>query len=88
MEGEPYISRLQAKRVLQGAQKFFRVVLDFQGIPTVGQAFVDEVFRMFLSSHPDIDIASIHANQDVQFMIDKSLSPEMEPAQVSLFPES
>ena len=88
MENEPYISRRQAQRVLQGMEKFRRVVLDFQNIPTVGQAFVDEVFRMFRSSQPDIDIRYIHANQDVQFMIDKSLSPEMEPAQVPLFSES
>lgn len=73
MEDEPYISRLQAKRVLLGVEKFRRVVLDFQNIPTVGQAFVEEVFREFKSSHPEIDIQSVHANPDVQFMIDKSL---------------
>ncbi len=76
MEGEPYISRLQAKRVLLGVEKFRRVVLDFHNVPTVGQAFVDEVFGVFRSSHPEIAVASIHANQDVQFMIDKSLPPE------------
>ena len=73
MEDEPYVSRLQAKRILLGVEKFRRVVLDFQNIPTVGQAFVDEVFGLFPSSHPKIEIASVHANQDVQFMIDKSL---------------
>ena len=73
MEDEPYISRLQAKRVLQGVEKFQKVMLDFQNIPTVGQAFVDEVFGRFRSLHPEIDIACVHANPDVQFMIDKSL---------------
>jgi anti-sigma regulatory factor (Ser/Thr protein kinase) len=86
MEDEPYISRLQAKRVLQGAQKFCRVVLDFQNIPTVGQAFVDEVFGEFCSRHPQVKVERIHANADVQFMIDKTLSPKLEP--VALFPST
>jgi uncharacterized protein DUF4325 len=73
MEDEPYISRTQAKRVLLGMERFRRVVLDFKNIPTVGQAFVDEVFHVFRSAHPAIAIESIHANPDVQFMIDKSL---------------
>ena len=77
MENEPYISRLQAKRVLQEMEKFRRVVLDFQNISIVGQAFVDEVFRIFQSSHPDIDIRTVHANQDVQFMIDETLPYSM-----------
>ncbi len=77
MENDPYISRAQAKRVLIGMEKFRRVVLDFKNIPTVGQAFVDEVFHVFRSAHPAIAIESVHANPDVQFMIDKSL-PDFE----------
>lgn len=77
MEDDPYISRTQAKRVLIGVEKFRRVVLDFKNIPTVGQAFVDEVFNIFRSAHPAIAIESVHANPDVQFMIDKSL-PDFE----------
>jgi anti-sigma regulatory factor (Ser/Thr protein kinase)/predicted transcriptional regulator len=73
LEDEPYISRIQAQRVLLGVERFRRVVLDFKNIPTVGQAFVDEVFHIFRSAHPTIAIESIHANPDVQFMIDKSL---------------
>ncbi|GJL78781.1 MAG: histidine kinase [Nitrospinaceae bacterium] len=73
MKDEPYISRAQAKRALHGAERFQRVVLDFKNIPTVGQAFVDEVFHVFRSEHPKTDLKSIHANPDVQFMIEKSL---------------
>ncbi len=78
MEDEPYISRLQAKRVLLGMEKFGRVVLDFHNIPTVGQAFVEAVFGEFQARHPEVVIATIHTNPDVQFMIDKSLAPVME----------
>ena len=73
MQEEPYISRTQAKRILKGLEGFQRVILDFKNIPTVGQAFVDEVFQVFLSKHPKMDIESVHANPDVQFMIERSL---------------
>jgi anti-sigma regulatory factor (Ser/Thr protein kinase) len=73
LQGEPYISREQAQRVLSGLERFRRVVLDFKNIPTVGQAFVDEVFHGFRSRHPAIDIETVHANADVRFMIEKSL---------------
>lgn len=86
MEDEPYVSKLQAKRVLEGVEKFNRVVLDFQNIPTVGQAFVEEVFGEFRALHPDVVVDPVHANPDVQFMIDKSLSTET--AKASIFPQS
>ena len=88
MEDEPYVSRLQAKRVLLGVEKFRRVVLDFQNVPTVGQAFVEEVFREFRSSHPEVVIECIHTNQDVQFMIDKSLPLEDEQTLTPFSPGS
>src|SRR5262249_14105167 len=37
--GDEYISRSQAKRLLHGLEKFKEVVLDFQGVRTVGQGF-------------------------------------------------
>jgi len=80
LKEEPYISRLQAKRVLSGLEKFRRVVLDFRKIPTVGQAFVDEVFRVFPSHHPEIAIETINANDNVTFMIAKSLAGDSGPA--------
>jgi len=86
MEAESYISRLQAKRVLLGVEKFGRVVLDFHNIPTVGQAFVEEVFREFQFRHPEVVVETTHANPDVQFMIDKSLAPKIE--QIALFERS
>ena len=85
MEDEPYISRTQAKRVLMGVERFQRVVLDFKNIPTVGQAFVDEVFEVFRLEHPEIEIESIHTGPDVQFMIDRSLPVLKKPQQVPLF---
>jgi len=70
---EQYISRSQAKRVLLGTDKFKPVVLNFQGVKTVGQGFVDEVFRVFQNEHPDITFEYVNANEDVRFMIERGL---------------
>ncbi|MGK0180295.1 MAG: anti-sigma regulatory factor (Ser/Thr protein kinase), partial [Nitrospinales bacterium] len=44
---ERYVSRSQARRIVLGLEKFKHVVLDFKDISSVGQGFVDEVFRVF-----------------------------------------
>ena len=49
------------------------VVLDFQHIRTVGQGFVDEVFRVFQQKHPEIKIESVNTSEDIRFMIERSL---------------
>lgn len=67
--GEDYISRSQAKRLLHSMTSFRRIELDFAGVPTVGQAFADEVFRVFKKAHPDIEITAINANENVDFML-------------------
>jgi anti-anti-sigma regulatory factor len=40
--------------VLERATQFRTVVLDFEGVDLVGQAFVDEIFRVFASAHPEV----------------------------------
>jgi anti-sigma regulatory factor (Ser/Thr protein kinase) len=66
---DPHVSRSQAKRLLMGLEKFRQVVLDFKGVASVGQAFVDEVFRVFKNEHPDINIQYLNANEEVDSMI-------------------
>lgn len=70
---EHYVSRSQARRICLGLEKFKYVNLDFKDISTVGQGFVDEVFRVFQSKHPNIKIEYTSANDDVRFMIERSL---------------
>ena len=77
LEHERFISRSQAKRILFGLDKFNYIVLDFKGVTTVGQAFVDEVFRVFKNKHPNIEIKYINANQDVEFMIKRGLATHL-----------
>lgn len=70
--GTIYVSRSQARRVLAGLEKFRSVTLDFDRVPTIGQAFADEVFRVFRARHPDTKILAVNANDAVQFMIDRT----------------
>lgn len=68
-EGAHYVSRSQARRLLLGIEQFRTVILDFRGVETIGQAFADEVFRVWKHHHPEIAIEVRNANENVQFMI-------------------
>lgn len=63
------ISRSQAKRLLVRVERFRCVILDFEGIAAVGQAFADEIFRVFATAHPEVELVAIHAVPEVQQMI-------------------
>lgn len=69
--GTVHVSRSQARRVLIGLEKFKRITLDFERVPNVGQAFADEIFRVFRMRYPTIRIDVKNANESVQFMIDR-----------------
>jgi len=66
---ENLISRSQAKRLLLRVDKFRHVVLDFDGISSIGQAFADEIFRVFALAHPEVELVATHALPQVQQMI-------------------
>lgn len=65
----PLVSRSQAKRVLARLENFRAVELDFAGVAEIGQAFADEVFRVFRAAHPGVALAWINAAPDVERMI-------------------
>jgi len=69
-----YISRSQARRILSGLEKFKIITLDFQGVDTIGQSFADEVFRVWKNHHSHINIQYKNANDNVDFMIKRTLS--------------
>jgi anti-sigma regulatory factor (Ser/Thr protein kinase) len=71
---EKLVSRSQAKRLLAGVDRFKVVVFDFSGVDAVGQAFADEVFRVFKKQHPEIQLMSLDASQDVAQMISRAQS--------------
>lgn len=63
------VSRSQAKRVLARLENFRAVELDFAGVAEIGQAFADEIFRIFRSAHPDVALSWVNAGPDVERMI-------------------
>jgi hypothetical protein len=48
-------------------------VLDFRGVESVGQGFVDEVFRVFATAHPEVRLVPANISPPVEFMITRGL---------------
>jgi anti-sigma regulatory factor (Ser/Thr protein kinase) len=83
---EPLLSRSSAKRVLARVDRFDEVLLDFSGVRSVGQAFSDEIFRVFANAHPKVELIAINANEQVTQMIRRAQAARRETGQLDLFP--
>jgi anti-sigma regulatory factor (Ser/Thr protein kinase) len=68
------VSRSQARRLLTGVDRFRTVVLDFRGVDAIGQAFADEVFRVFPAEHPEVHMLEVNARSAVRRMISRARS--------------
>lgn len=68
------VSRSQAKRLLMRFERFRTVVLDFRGVDSLGQAFSDELFRVFPNLHPEVELVPLNANSSVKRMIERARS--------------
>lgn len=62
------VSRSQAKCISNRLEKFQEVILDFEGISWMGQAFAHQLFVVFANSHPEIDIVPVNMNEDITKM--------------------
>lgn len=71
-EGDHLVSRSQARRLLTRLNKFKEVWLDFRNVTEIGQAFADEIFRVFQNENPTIKLIAIHATPDVDNMIKRA----------------
>jgi len=71
------VSRSQARRILSGLELFKEVILDFKNIENIGQAFADEIFRVFPNRNPDTRITAQNANSDVQYMINRAINTKL-----------
>jgi anti-sigma regulatory factor (Ser/Thr protein kinase) len=69
---EMLVSRSQAKRLLVRVDRFKTVLFDFAAVEEIGQAFADEVFRVFAKQHPEITLTPINANRNVVQMINRA----------------
>ena len=66
------ISRSQAKRLLARIELFRTVIFNFDGIKFIGQAFADEIFRVFANRHPEIQLLTMKTNSEVRRMIGRA----------------
>ena len=67
-EGEKLVSRSQAKRLTLRFERFQTVVLDFAGVEEIGQAFADELFRVFHQAHPATTLSPVNMTTAVEMM--------------------
>jgi anti-sigma regulatory factor (Ser/Thr protein kinase) len=75
------ISRSQAKRLLSRIELFRTVLFDFRNVPMIGQAFADEIFRVFAAEHPGMQLVPVHASSEVKRMIDRVRSGTQDATQ-------
>lgn len=66
---ENLVSRSQAKRLLTRFERFKEILLDFDNVDTIGQAFADEIFRVYTSQNPNLHLYYVNANKQVEEMI-------------------
>lgn len=66
------ISRSQAKRVLARVELFKTVMFDFDQVKEIGQAFADEIFRVFRLAHPEMSLVAIRTSPEVRQMIERA----------------
>ena len=76
--GDHLIARGEAKRLLDGMGSFEEITLDFSGVHSVGQGFVDEVFRVWQNSHPNTALTPVNMNAEVDFMVKRGLARAVE----------
>ena len=70
---EKLVSRSQAKRLLTRIEKFQHVIFDFEDITMIGQAFADEIFRVYANKNLDIHLVPINMDKDVEKMVQRAL---------------
>lgn len=68
------VSRSQAKRILARFNRFKEVLLDFKNVRSIGQAFADEIFRVYRREHPEVKLLWINETRDVREMILRALT--------------
>jgi anti-sigma regulatory factor (Ser/Thr protein kinase) len=69
---EKLVSRSQAKRLLARIERFHYVILDFEGVSAIGQAFADEIFRVYARVHPEITLLPDKMESNVEKMVSRA----------------
>jgi uncharacterized protein (DUF1330 family) len=74
---EQLVSRSQAKRLIARFDRFRTVILDFDDVQEIGQAFADELFRVYANDHPDVELLPDNMTPQVERMWLRAISPSM-----------
>lgn len=69
-EGDIWISRSQAKKILAGLTRYKKIIFNFAGVDVIGQAFADEIFRVFNIAHPEIELEATNMSDSVRIMVE------------------
>lgn len=72
-KNEKLVSRSQAKRLLARVESFENVIFDFKEVINIGQAFADEIFRVYAQRHPEIVLLPVNMEEDVDKMVRKAI---------------
>jgi anti-sigma regulatory factor (Ser/Thr protein kinase) len=67
------VSRSQAKRVLVRVDQFAQVIFDFTDVDMIGQAFADQIFRVFAAEHPNVELIPSRANKHIMGLIQSAI---------------
>lgn len=74
---EQLVSRSQAKRLIARFDRFKKVILDFSEINEIGQAFADELFRVYGNAHPGVELIPTNMTQQVERMWLRAVAPKL-----------
>jgi len=73
-DNDKLVSRSQAKRLMAGLDKFENIILDFDQVPSIGQSFADEVFRVYRLAHPEMLLVPVKMEPGVEIMVNRALA--------------
>lgn len=63
------VSRSEARRLCNMISQFKEVILDFQNVEEIGQAFAHELFVVWQKFEPNIELQIVNSNDAVEWMI-------------------
>jgi anti-sigma regulatory factor (Ser/Thr protein kinase) len=72
---EQLVSRSQAKRLIARFDRFRTVILDFSGVQEIGQAFADELFRVYGGSHREVELLPKNMTEQIERMWLRAVAP-------------
>ena len=67
--GDTFVSRSEAKRLAANLESFGKVEIDFAGVRQIGQGFIDELFRVWQSDHPETLLIATNTNPAIDALL-------------------